>query len=111
MPDVTALMLVAVAIAASYVLRLSGVLVAGRVEEASPFFAWTTCVSYAIAAGLMMNLLVLPSGILSATTFLDRSVAFVATIAVFYFAKRRLVPALVVGIVLFFVLISVHDAT
>lgn len=111
MPDVTLLMFVAVAIAASYVLRLSGVLVAGRVEEASPFFTWTTCVSYAIAAGLMMNLLVLPTGILSATMFLDRSLAFVAAVAVFYLAKRRLVPALVVGVVLFFVLVSVRSAT
>jgi hypothetical protein len=58
-----------------------------------------------------MNLLVLPTGILSATTFLDRSVAFVAAIAVFYLAKRRLVPALLVGTILFFILISVRDAT
>ena len=111
MPDVTALILVAVAIAGSYVWRLSGVLVAGRVEEGSRFFGWTTCVSYAIAAGLMMKLLVLPTGTLSATMFVDRSLAFVTAVAVFYLAKRRLVPALVVGVVLFFVLISVRGAT
>jgi branched-subunit amino acid transport protein len=111
MPEATVLMLVAVAIAGTYAWRLGGVLVAGRVEEGSPFFAWVTCVSFAIAAGLMMKLLVLPTGTLSATSFVDRSLAFVAAVAVFYLAKRRLVPALVVGVVLFFVLVSVRSAT
>jgi branched-subunit amino acid transport protein len=111
MPEATVLVLVAVAIAGTYAWRLAGVLVAGRVEEGSPFFAWVTCVSFAIAAGLMMKLLVLPTGTLSATSFVDRSLAFAAAVAVFYLAKRRLVPALVVGVVLFFVLVSVRSAT
>jgi branched-subunit amino acid transport protein len=110
MPDVTALVFVVVAVLASYIWRFGGVVIAGRVEETSQFFAWTTCVSYAIAAGLMMNLLVLPSGVLSATTFVDRSLAFVAAVATFYTTKRNLVPALLVGTASFFVLISLRGA-
>jgi branched-subunit amino acid transport protein len=106
MPDVTALALVGVAIAGTYIWRLAGVFVAGRVEETSAFFSWVTCVAYAIAAGLMMKLLVLPSGALSATDLLDRLLAFAVAIAIFYLAKRRLLPALIVGVLLFYVLVS-----
>lgn len=106
MPDATTLTLVALAIAGTYAWRLAGVLVAGHVEEGSPFFAWVTCVSFAIAAGLMMKLLVLPTGVLAQTSFIDRSLAFVTAAGVFYLAKRRLVPALVIGVVVFFVLVS-----
>lgn len=111
MPEISAVTFVVVAVLANFVWRFGGVVIAGHVEEASRFFAWTTCVSYAIAAGLMMNLLVLPSGALSATAFADRSIAFAAAVVVFYLAKRRLFLGLAVGIVLFFVLITVRNAT
>ncbi len=111
MPDVLAMSLVAVAILGTYGWRFMGVLVAGRIEEGSPLFGWITCVAYAIAAGLMMKLLVLPTGALANTSSMDRAIAFTIAIAVFYLAKRRLVPALLVGVVLFFVLVSFSGAT
>lgn len=111
MPDVGAMTLVAVAIVGTYGWRFMGVLVAGRIEEGSRYFVWITCVAYSIAAGLMMKLLILPSGVLADTSLVDRAIAFLVAISVFYLAKRRLVPALIVGVVLFYVFLSIDNAT
>lgn len=90
MPDVLAMSLVAVAILGTYGWRFMGVLVAGRIEEGSPLFGWITCVAYAIAAGLMMKLLVLPTGALANASSMDRAIAFTIAIAVFYHAEGLL---------------------
>jgi branched-subunit amino acid transport protein len=111
MPDVLVMSMVAVAILGTYGWRFIGVLVAGRIEEGSPLFSWITCVAYSIAAGLMMKLLVLPTGALANTSFMDRTIAFITAVTVFYLAKRRLVPALLVGTILLFVLVSFSGAT
>jgi hypothetical protein len=111
MSDVGAITLVSVAILGTYGWRFIGVLAAGRIEEGSKYFVWVTCVAFAIAAGLMMKLLILPGGVLADTSLMDRAIAFLAAISVFYLAKRRLVPALVLGVALFFVLVSMDSAT
>lgn len=97
--------LVIAAIAGTCFWRFAGVLVAGRLEESSPFFAWVTCVAYAIAAGLMMKLLVFPTGTLASSTLTDRTIAFALAVGVFFVARRRLVPAITTGVVSFFLLL------
>jgi branched-subunit amino acid transport protein len=111
MPDPSLLLLVVVAIAGTYSWRFGGVLVAGRVKEGSPFFVWVSCVGYAIAAGLMMKLLVLPTGTLASSTLNDRVIAFVLTMIVFFLVKRRIAPALAVGVGSFYVLLWLRTAT
>ena len=54
----------------------------------------------------MMKLLVFPSGVLADSSLVNRGLAFAVAIAVFYVAKRRLIPALAIGVLLFFSLIS-----
>ena len=102
MADPGLLVLLAAAVAGTFAWRFAGVLVAGRVQEGSPFFAWVGCVAYAIAAGLMMKLLLFPGGALASTTLSDRLLAFALAVAVFFLAGRRLVPALVTGVACFF---------
>ncbi len=106
MPEATTLAMVAAAILGTFAWRAAGVLVAGRMDTDSALFAWVTCVAYAIAAGLMMKLLVFPTGVLAGTSLADRAAAFAAAAAVFYLSRRRLVPALAVGVLLFFALLS-----
>ncbi len=106
MPEATTLAMVAAAILGTFAWRAAGVLVAGRMDTDSALFEWVTCVAYAIAAGLMMKLLVFPTGVLAGTSLADRAAAFAAAAAVFYLSRRRLVPALAVGVLLFFALLS-----
>ena len=101
MLDAPALALVTAAVAGTFVWRAVGVLAAGRIVEESPFFGWVSCVAYAIAAGLMMKLLLMPSGTLADTALLHRLLALAAAIAVFVAAGRRLIPALGAGVGLF----------
>jgi branched-subunit amino acid transport protein len=101
MPDPSTLVLVAAAVAGTFVWRAVGVLAAGRVVEGSPLFDWVSCVAYAIAAGLMMKLLVMPSGALADTALAHRLLALAAALVVFFAAGRRLVPALAAGVGMF----------
>lgn len=111
MLEPSVLFLVVAAIVGTYAWRLAGVLIAGRVEEGSPFFVWVSCVAYAIAAGLMMKLLIFPTGALGSSTLADRVVAFALAMVVFFMAKRRLIPAITTGMVSFFALVWIRAAT
>ena len=104
MNDAALWVVVLSAIGGTFLWRLAGVLIAERVDEKSPFFEWVTYMSFAIAAGLMMKLLVLPSGILAGTPLFNRVAGLGAAIAVFFLLKRRLLPALIVGLALFIIL-------
>ncbi|MGB7181923.1 MAG: AzlD domain-containing protein [Burkholderiaceae bacterium] len=99
------LSLLAAAILGTFVWRAVGVLVAGRIDEGSPIFNWITCVAYAISAGLMMKLLILPTGVLAETSLGNRALAFLAAVIVFYCLKRRILPALIAGCLVFFALV------
>ena len=105
MDNSSAALFVIAAIAGTYAWRFAGVLVAGRIEEGSPFFIWVSCVAYAIAAGLMMKLLIFPGGALADSTLTDRMIAFSLAVVVFFAFKRKLVPALATGVVFFFFLL------
>ena len=111
MLELPVLFLVVAAIVGTYAWRFAGILVAGRVEEGSPFFVWVSCVAYAIAAGLMMKLLILPTGALASSTLADRVIAFALAMAVFFVAKRRLIPALATGVISFYALLWLRAAT
>ena len=111
MDNSSAFVFVIAAIAGTYAWRFAGVLVAGRIEEGSPFFVWVSCVAYAIAAGLMMKLLIFPSGALAESALTDRMIAFALAVIVFFASKRKLVPALTTGILFFFFLLWFRATT
>ena len=46
----------------TYAWRGLGVLLAGRLEPDSDLFRWVSCVAYAMIAGLVMRLIVMPGG-------------------------------------------------
>ncbi len=109
MDSSSAFFFVIAANAGTYAWRFAGVLVAGRIEEGSPFFVWVSCVAYAIAAGLMMKLLIFPSGALAESTLTDRMIAFALAVIVFFVFKRKLVPALIAGVVFFSFLLWIRS--
>ena len=100
----------ALGIAATYIWRGMGVLAGVRVNPESRLFRWVTCVSYAMLAGLISRMIVMPLGALQEIPLLDRASATVLAVLVFFLFGRNLNGGVLAG-VLCFVIFAVLRAT
>ena len=91
-------LLVALGIAATYLWRGLGVVVAARLDPDGPLVAWVTCVSYAMLAGLVARMVVMPFGALAGTPLGHRLGATAAGFAVFYLTRGRILPGVAAGV-------------
>lgn len=84
----------------TYFCRSVGVILSGRVDQNSEFFYWLTSVTYAMVAAMTIRMVVFPLGLLASVPLYVRiSVCAVTVIVMLSGKKRRLGPALLVGIV------------
>jgi branched-subunit amino acid transport protein len=81
----------------TYMWRALGVLLSGRIKTDTDLFNWVACVAYAMVAGLIMRIVVLPTGLLAATLLGHRLIACALALAAFYACRRNLFVAVVVG--------------
>lgn len=77
--------------AATYVWRAAGVALSGRIDPEGAAFEWVACVAYALLAGLIARMILLPTGPLAETPLLDRVGATIIAALVFYLAKRNMI--------------------
>lgn len=82
-------LIVAICGATTYLWRALGVVVSGRVRTDSAVFTWVGCVAWAMIAGLTMRILLIPSGVLADTAFVDRALGTAVALAVFFLLTRR----------------------
>lgn len=80
--------------AGSYFWRGLGVWVADRVDVESDWFMWITCVAFAMIAGLVSRVIMLPVGDLEHTALLNR----LASVAVAVIAYRLTNQSLLFGV-------------
>ena len=80
------------AIAATYLWRGLGVLVSTRIDPQGAVFRWVTCVSYAMLAGLISRMIVMPLGILTEVPLADRLAAVTIAFLVFFGWRRKVLP-------------------
>lgn len=88
---------VAVGAMATYAWRALGVALSGRVREHSPVFDWVGCIAYALLAGLVARMIVLPVGPLHEIGLVPRLAAAAVAAAVFFSAGRNLLLGVGVG--------------
>jgi branched-subunit amino acid transport protein len=67
----------------TYAWRGLGVLLGGRLEPDSDLFRWVSCVAYAMIAGLVMRLIVMPTGPLAGSLFWHRMLACLLGLAIY----------------------------
>ncbi len=91
------------AIAATYLWRGLGVFLSARINPEGAVFQWVTCVSYAMLAGLIARMTVLPLGMLAETPLIDRLAAMALAFAVYFAWHRRLLPGVAAGVVVFII--------
>jgi len=97
-------LLALVAGAATYMWRGLGVVFSGRLETTSPVFDWVSCVAYALIAGLVTRMIILPIGTLQETTPEARLGGAALALVIFFGARRSLLLGTLAGVGLFVVL-------
>lgn len=87
--------------AATYLWRGLGVLLSGRINPQSAMFEWVSCVAYALVAGLIARIIVMPSGLLAQTALMDRLLACAVALIAYNLARRNMFVGLVCGVIFF----------
>jgi branched-subunit amino acid transport protein len=83
---------------ATYLWRGPGVLIASGIDPRSEAFKWISCVAYAILAGLVSRMLVMPTGALAETTPFERLLGSSAALyAYFWLTRRNLLVGVLAG--------------
>jgi len=98
-------------ILATFFWRALGVAVASRIDPNGPIFQWFSCVAYAMLAGLITRILLLPVGTLEQTSTVDRVAAMIIGFAVFIIFKRNVVAATVTAFLVFLTLAALRQAS
>ena len=81
----------------TYAWRAVGVALAGRIDPEGAVIAWVGCVAYALLAGLICRMIVLPIGPLADTSLTARLGAAGIALVVFFAGGRRLLLSVVAG--------------
>lgn len=74
----------------TYVWRALGVLFSGRLDTDSPVFEWVACVAYALLAGLIARMIILPNGPLAETAMAHRIGAAIVALAIFLVTRHNI---------------------
>lgn len=74
----------------TYFWRGLGAALSGRLDPQSPLFEWVACVAYALLAGLIARMVILPLGSLADTALADRLAAAGLAFLVFFLTRRNL---------------------
>ena len=83
--------------AATFVWRFLGVVVVKRIDANGAIFQWITCVSYAMLAGLIFRMVIMPESELAGVSLVIRIVAVVIAFAAYFLFRRRLVAGVLAG--------------
>lgn len=82
----------------TYAWRGLGVALARSLNVDGELFRWVSCVAFAMIAGLMSRVILLPSGALAATGTAERLLAIgCALVAYFFLTRRNLFAGVSVG--------------
>jgi branched-subunit amino acid transport protein len=96
---------VGLAFLGTFIWRFLGVLFADQMQPDSLLMKWVNAVAYAMVAGVMMLVLVFPTGVLGTTELSDRLIAFAVGVVVMFFT-HQLWYALPAAIVTFAIVVG-----
>ncbi len=91
---------------ATFAWRFLGVIVVRRIDANGAIFQWISCVSYAMVAGLIFRMIIMPESQLAEVSLATRVVAVVIAFAAYFLFRRRLVAGVLAGGVSLSVLVA-----
>ena len=74
---------------ATYLWRGPGVLISAGIDPDGAAFTWVSCVAYAIIAGGVARMLVMPTGALAETSIEERALGSSAALVAYFWLTRR----------------------
>ncbi|MEQ8443793.1 MAG: AzlD domain-containing protein [Alphaproteobacteria bacterium] len=83
---------------ATFMWRVLGVTIETRVRQDSPLFVWIGCVAYAMVAGLMARVMLMPGGDMDLSAMGWRLAAFLVGLAVWYWRGKSVPFGLLAGV-------------
>lgn len=83
-------LLVTACAVATYLWRGLGALLSDRIRVDGEAFIWVTCVAYAMVAGLISRIMLMPSGLLATSLLADRIAASVIAVLAYRRSGRNL---------------------
>lgn len=83
--------------AATFFWRFLGVLVVRKINPDGAFFEWVSCVSYAMVAGLIFRMIMMPESELATVVLPIRIAAVVIAFAAYFAFKRMLLAGVLAG--------------
>jgi branched-subunit amino acid transport protein len=96
--------------AGTYLWRGLGVAVSARIKPDSELFGWIGCVAFAMLAGLISRVVLLPSGALEQTALWQRLAATaVALIAYFYLTRKNLFVGVIASAVAMYLILRLSN--
>ena len=90
--------LVGCCIVGTYLWRGVGVLLSGRISVNGEVFNWIACVAYAMVAGLVSRIVVMPTGMLADTALAERLIACGIALAAYYLSRRNVLIGVGAGV-------------
>lgn len=102
-------LLVLASAGATYAWRGLGVLLSGRIRAESELFNWVACVAYAMIAGLIARVVVMPTGLLTETLLAERAAACGLALLAFYASRRNLFVGVITGMLVIIALRELRD--
>jgi branched-subunit amino acid transport protein len=88
--------------------RLIGVILAGRIKTDTPMMAWINGVAYAMVSGVLMLILVYPTGVLATTDLDHRFIGLLIGLGTM-FLTRNLLYALSAGLGSFAIIVTIYN--
>ena len=82
----------------TYLWRGLGVLLSGRISVNSELFNWVACVAYAMVAGLIARIVLMPGGMLAETALAQRLIACGVALVAYYVSRRNLFVGVGAGV-------------
>ena len=81
--------------------RVLGIVLAGHIDVEGPVYRWVSAVAYAMVAGLIARVLLLPAGPVEPMETALRAAALGAAITVWFLLGRSVMWGLAVGVAVF----------
>lgn len=91
----------AASVSATFVWRVFGTAAANRISVEGPMARWVACVAYAVLAGLIARMVLLPAGVLAEAHLADRIGALALGFTAFFVFRRSLPAGLAVAVFAF----------
>jgi branched-subunit amino acid transport protein len=101
-------LLVIAAALGTYLWRGLGVLLSGRIKVNSELFNWVACVAYAMVAGLISRIVIVPGGMLAQTALAERLIACGLAVAAYYLSRRNLLVGVGAGVAAIMAMVALH---